>query len=138
MDRFIPVTIPIAPRFPSQVRGEQSLYQLFCFLIGTIKGFTCLKSCKNWHDGSISQPSSEQLCQRRLCPCGAGSTLVSLPPSSWRLPVFLGGLGAPPRTRGPRARCSGCTAMGTSLWLRPASLWHPWRRAHDRHPPCFG
>lgn len=49
MDRFIPVTIPIAPRFPSQVRGEQSLYQLFCFLIGTIKGFTCLKSCKNWH-----------------------------------------------------------------------------------------
>lgn len=49
MDRFIPLTIPIAPRFPLQVRGEQSLYQLFCCLIGTIKGFACLKSCKNWH-----------------------------------------------------------------------------------------
>lgn len=47
---------------------------------------------------------------------------LALSPSSWRLPVFWGGLGAPPRTRGPRARCSGCTAMGTSLWLRSSCV----------------
>lgn len=39
----------LAPRFALQVYGEQSPYQFFCSLIGTMKGSTCLKSCKNWH-----------------------------------------------------------------------------------------